>query len=243
MPTNKIERGKTLSAQAYEVLCQRIQTMAPGSNRLPSEEELSMEYGVSRATIREACNRLIAEGYVTKVPGRGMLAHPSAFAMKNRIDRISDFRLLLAQRYEQVDLEISRVGILKGPQMVGAHPWKYEDGEIFGMAWTYLGNGKRVIHGLFELPVSVFSTMPPKDFYVRDLPEFSQLYLKVPMSYCAMYVKCGFNAEAAQLFGVDEKRPLQCWDETLFNVEDYPIGYSTFFLHPDEVIMSVLTKF
>ena len=37
---SKIQRGKTLSEQAYEVLCQRIQTMLPGENRLPSEEEL-----------------------------------------------------------------------------------------------------------------------------------------------------------------------------------------------------------
>lgn len=239
---SKIQRGKTLSEQAYEVLCQRIQTMLPGENRLPSEEELSKEYGVSRATIREACNQLITEGYLTKSSGRGMFGHPSAFAMKNRIDKISDFRLLLMQTFEKVELEISNVGILQQPHMVGAHPWKYEDGEVFGMDWTYLGNGKRVIYGTFELPVSIFSKLPPRNFYTKDLLEFGQRYLKVPISYCAMYVKCGFNAEAARLFDVDPARPLQCWEETLFNIEDQPIGYSTFFLHPDEVIMSVLTK-
>lgn len=243
IPSGKIERGKTLSEQAYEVLCQRIRAMSPGDNRLPSEEVLSREYGVSRATIREACKQLTAEGYIFKAPGHGMLAHPSAFAMKNRIDLISDFRLLLAQNYEQVDLEISHVGILEKPRMTGAHPWKYEDGEIFGMAWTYLGNGAPLIHGLFELPVSVFSAIPASDFHVRDLPEFSRRYLKAPVSYCAMSAKCGFHAEAARLFGVEETRPLQCWDETLFDIGDRPVGYSTFYLHPDEVVMSVLTKF
>ena len=142
-----------------------------------------------------------------------------------------------------VGLEISGVGILDAPHMTGAHPWKYEDGEIFGMAWTYLGNGAPLIHGLFELPVSVFSVVPASDFYVRDLPEFSRVYLKTPISYCAMTAKCGFHAEAARLFGVEETRPLQCWDETLFDIEDRPVGYSTFYLHPDEVMMSVLTKF
>lgn len=243
MPTNKIERGKTLSEKAYDALAQRIRDMKPGENRLPSEEELSREYGVSRAIIREACNQLNTEGYLSKVPGRGTLGHPSAFAMKNRIDRISDFKLILMQNFKKVELEISNVGILENPHMVGAHPWKYEDGEIFGMDWTYLGDGKRVIHGPFELPVSGFRKLPPKNFKVQDLPEFSERYLKVPMAYCAMYVKCGFNAHAAQLFGVDENRPMQCWEETLFDIEDKPIGYSTFYLHPDEVVMSVLTKF
>lgn len=244
MATQKIQRGKTLSEQVYAALCERIRAMpAGGDNRLPSEEELSREYGVSRAVIREACKQLITQGYINKGAGRGMLAHPSAFAMQNRIDQISDFRRLLAQTFEQVDLEISCAGILKEPRMVGSHPWKAEDGEIFGMSWTYLGNGKPMIHGVFEFPVSVFQTVPPKDFWVRDLPEFSRRYLKTPISYCAMYVKCGFNADAARLFGVGEDRPIQCWDETLFDVEDQPMGYSTFFLHPDEVIVSVLTKF
>lgn len=243
MPTTKIERGKTLSEQAYDVLCQRIREMLPGDNRLPSEEDLAKEYNVSRATIREACSRLIAEGYATKAPGRGILGHPSAFVMKNRIDRISDFKLLLAQNYERVDLEISNVGVLENPHLVGAHPWKCEDGEIFRMDWTYLGNGRRVIHGRFELPLSGFVSVPSKNFQVQDLTEFSQRYLKLPISYCAMYIKCGFSPETARLFEIDENRPLQCWDETLFNIEDQPIGYSTFFLHPDEVIMSVLTKF
>ena len=241
--SKKIVRGKTLAEQAYEVLCDRIRNMPAGDNRMPSEEELSSEYGVSRAIIREACNKLISEGYVSKEPGKGMLAHSSAFAMKNRIDQISDFRRLLLQNFDQVDLKIQNFGILQEPHMSGAHPWKYEDHKVFSMSWTYLGNGKPMIHGVFEIPLSVFKELPPKNFWVQDLPEFSQQYMKRPMAYCAMYIKCGFNREAANLFGVDEKRPLQCWDETLFDIDDQPVGYSTFFLHPDEVIMSLLTKF
>ncbi len=240
----KIERGKTLSEQAYEILCQRIQNMGPGDNRLPSEEDLAKEYGVSRATIREACNQLSSEGYVTKpASGRGMLAHPSAYAMRNRIDKISDFHQLLAQTFAKVELVVSNVRILETPGMTGAHPRQYEDGPILRMDWTYWGDGRPVIHGPFEMPVSVFRELPEDGFTVGDFTEFSRRYLKVPLSYGAMYVKCGFNAEVARMFGVAEDRPMQCWDETLFDIEDRPVGYNTFYLHPDEVIMSVLTKF
>lgn len=241
--SNKIVRGKTLAEQAYEALCDRIRNMPAGDNRMPSEEELAGEYGVSRAIIREACNRLISEGYVCKVPGKGMLAHPSAFAMKNRIDQVSDFRQILLQKFDRVDLEIRSCGVPREPRMAGAHPWKYEDRKVFSMSWTYLGNRRPMIHGTFEIPLSALESVPPESFWVRDLPEFSRRYMKSPMAYCAMYIKCGINPEAARLFGVSENRPLQCWDETLFDVEDRPVGYSTFFLHPDEVVMSVLTKF
>ena len=39
--------------------------------RLPTEAELSLEYGVSRHTVRQAFQDLVADGLVYRVPGRG----------------------------------------------------------------------------------------------------------------------------------------------------------------------------
>src|SRR5918993_4086775 len=39
--------------------------------RLPTEAELSLEYGVSRHTVRQAFQSLVADGLVYRVPGRG----------------------------------------------------------------------------------------------------------------------------------------------------------------------------
>lgn len=238
----KIERGRTLSQQTYELLCEKIKTMSARDNRMPSEDELSQEFGVSRATIRDACNQLIAEGYINKTTGRGMLAHPSAFSIKNRIDMNSDFRKLLEQDFEHVELEISGVETIHESTADRLTP-SAEEYPLFCMDWTYIADGKKVIYGKFKIPTSNFKKFPRKDFQVHDLTEFSRSYLSVPISYCAMYIKCGFDAKAAQILGIDEHQPIQCWDEVLVGVNDMPIGYSTFYLHPQEVVMSVLTKF
>lgn len=243
MAENKIERGKTLGEQTYELLAQRIAAMEPGKNRLPSEEELSREFGVSRVTVREACNQLISEGYVTKGPSRGMVGHPSAFAMKNRIDSISDFRLLLDHRFEKVELRISNVHIRDKACLSTSHPCTWGEGETFCMDWTYYGNGNPMIYGPFEIPVAALREVPQEGLVVNDLPDFCQKYMKVPMAYCAMYIKCVLDEKATTLFGVEQGRPLQCWEETIFDVEDYPVGVQHIYLHPDEVVMSVLTKF
>lgn len=47
-------------------------SLVPGQ-RLPSELELASQFGVSRATMREAIARLRADGLVSTKPGRGAM--------------------------------------------------------------------------------------------------------------------------------------------------------------------------
>ncbi|HEX2645701.1 MAG TPA: GntR family transcriptional regulator [Candidatus Dormibacteraeota bacterium] len=49
---------------------QRLSKLTPGAE-LPSDAELCEEFGVSRMTARHAMNRLIQEGLVYRIPGRG----------------------------------------------------------------------------------------------------------------------------------------------------------------------------
>lgn len=49
---------------------QRLARLTPGSE-LPSDAELVAEFGVSRMTARHAMNRLLHEGLVYRIPGRG----------------------------------------------------------------------------------------------------------------------------------------------------------------------------
>jgi GntR family transcriptional regulator len=61
--------------QLYDVLLERVRTgsIRPGE-RLPGESELHREFGLSRATVRQALELLQAHGWATKVPHRGYFA-------------------------------------------------------------------------------------------------------------------------------------------------------------------------
>jgi DNA-binding FadR family transcriptional regulator len=73
-PTVKRSR---FADQAYTYLFQKIVTGAyREGDKLPSENEMSMMFGVSRPVVREALERLRAEGLVASRRGRGSIVQP-----------------------------------------------------------------------------------------------------------------------------------------------------------------------
>ena len=72
--TAAVDRSSPLPlyVQLENVLLERIRDegLQPG-DRLPSEAEIEEQYLVSRATIRAALNRLVADGRIERIQGRG----------------------------------------------------------------------------------------------------------------------------------------------------------------------------
>ena len=62
--------------------------LSPGS-RLPTEQELSSEFGVSRTVVREAISRLKSEGLVETRQGSGAFVAQSKLGIPFRIDPVS----------------------------------------------------------------------------------------------------------------------------------------------------------
>lgn len=71
------------------------------------EVYVSREMGISRSSLREACQRLVREGLLTQIPGRGMFV----VTLTHRdVDDLAGFRL--AVELAAVRLTAQRVGVL-----------------------------------------------------------------------------------------------------------------------------------
>jgi GntR family transcriptional regulator len=57
--------------QLREILRRVIETELPPGSAIPSERELAQRYGVSRLTVRSAIGRLVADGLLSTVRGKG----------------------------------------------------------------------------------------------------------------------------------------------------------------------------
>ena len=95
MITRQIEshvplKPANLTDQVSSTMTARIASgaLAPGS-RLPTEQELSSEFGVSRTVVREAISRLKSEGLVETRQGSGAFVAPTKLGIPFRIDPVS----------------------------------------------------------------------------------------------------------------------------------------------------------
>ena len=95
------------SEPAYKVLAAELrshiaQGRYKGGVRLPTESELSQEYGLSRQTVRRAFLELVTEGSVYRVPGRGTFATENAGQYLRQLGSIDDLMNLSTDTEMQV---------------------------------------------------------------------------------------------------------------------------------------------
>ena len=87
-------------------------------DRIPSEDELAVRYGVSKITIRQALTNLAADGYLMKVQGKGTFVAGNrpvvGLTMKTR------FTEGLFGRGVQETREVLERGVVEPPAEVGA---------------------------------------------------------------------------------------------------------------------------
>ena len=122
-----------------QVLRERITAMKPG-DRLPSDAELVVEFGVSRMTARNAMQRLAEEGLVAREPGRGSFV--AASISHRRTDRLMTFssemvrrgrvpssRLLARSIRPSSRAEATALGLAPGEPVVEVRRIRLADGE------------------------------------------------------------------------------------------------------------------
>lgn len=69
-----VDRGskEKLYVQIYSIILDKIESgFWPSGTQIPPEDELCRIYDVSKATVREAVQELVREGYLTRQQGRG----------------------------------------------------------------------------------------------------------------------------------------------------------------------------
>jgi GntR family transcriptional regulator len=134
--------------QIEHALRLRIASLKPGE-RVPSDAELCLEFGVSRMTARHAMERLADDGLVRREPGRGsFVAKPPAHRRANRLmtfthemtraGRVPTSRVLTQVLRPSSSAEASSLGIPVHEPIVHLRRLRLADGEPIAIESTVL---------------------------------------------------------------------------------------------------------
>ncbi|HYO43513.1 MAG TPA: GntR family transcriptional regulator [Candidatus Limnocylindrales bacterium] len=126
----------------------RLESMPPGE-RLPSDDELCREFGVSRMTARNAMQRLAEDGLVQRIPGRGTysVAPPAhrhadrlmAFSSEmERLGRVASSRLLAREIRPSSEGEAASLGLRPTEPVVLVRRLRLADAEPIALETAVL---------------------------------------------------------------------------------------------------------
>ena len=241
-----------LYVTAKNALIEMMKSEAFPDNRLPSEAALSIELGVSRATVREALAALIREGVVTKRHGLGNLIHRSTLESHFRIDKISDFRTMLEDAGCKVSVRkspIKSVSSIREYDFVKNYEFIKDkpdtDEEYILLERLYYSNGKP---GIITQNLIRKAIMKP-DYFEQKTEfkgEFSHLlneYSKeeVANSICTIEAVKADTTTAGEL-AIDEGDPIIQWYQCFYSIYDNVISYTKISFHPTIIKLSLLQK-
>jgi len=135
-----------LSSSVKNYLYKYIRSLDLGGNtKLPPENELSSNLGVSRVTVRRALDELEKEGIVLRIHGRGTFVNPEALNIQVNLMPGEEFSRLIESCGYKASFEVADVRKLIADAEV-ARILQLEDGEeIYEVEKIFLADGHPAI--------------------------------------------------------------------------------------------------
>lgn len=102
-------RRQSLSDEVKKVLKEYIYSMDPHeSTKLPSENEIAQNYGVSRVTVRKVLDELEQEGLIIRIHGRGTFVNSVATQMNVSLTPAKDYAQIIKDSGNHPDVKLLR---------------------------------------------------------------------------------------------------------------------------------------
>ena len=102
-------RRQSLSDEVKKVLKEYISSVDPHeSTKLPSENEIAQNYGVSRVTVRKVLDELEQEGLIIRIHGRGTFVNSVATQMNVSLIPAKDYAQIIKDSGNHPDVKLLR---------------------------------------------------------------------------------------------------------------------------------------
>jgi GntR family transcriptional regulator len=221
--------------QVYLVLREQLAEGHFADGRLPAELQLVQQFGVARATVRKALERLQAEGLIDRRPGRGTVPRGGAAPMPSAAQpsRLSGLLENIVHMGLRTQVTVLSCDVISAPDAVASR--------LALPARTRVQKAVRVRSG-HDGPLSHITTWVPaelaKRFGKRELARAPILLLLegagVRIGRAAQSISaCPAPAAVAAQLGVQRGSALLAVDRLVYDTDERPVQWLQGLYRPD----------
>ncbi|QQO08967.1 GntR family transcriptional regulator [Breznakiella homolactica] len=233
--------GKPLFEQFIDIIQQKIISgeYKPGQ-QLPSERDLAELYGLSRVTIRNAINNMVAEGILTRRHRKG--TYVANKKIEHSLGQLIGLIEELAQKHMDIEITVLESGIVPVPQSILNKLSIQNDTKVYKVARLVSTGKEPLAIDYGYLPSNIFYLMPEYD------PKTGMIYTMLEkrgykISTADQIIRADSPAppEAARL-GVSPSSPVLVLERTVYVEGGGPITYSKTIYRADRYEYDVTLK-
>lgn len=225
-PIHKISSSPLYEQVKDQLLDQIQQGKYPALSQLPSEYDLSDIFSVSRITIRQALNKLVQEGIVFKVHGKGtFVSKPKAY---QNISQLQGFAEAMASTGHQIINRIVSVQLVEASIKTAAKLKLPVKSKVIEIKRIRLLNDEAVSYELTYLPEDLGQQLLQHDidFTTTDIFKFLEQVLQVELSYADLTIDAiTADEELATLLAIEINTPILRVERLTHDVQKRPIDY------------------
>lgn len=223
----------------YELINDNLEPM----DKIPSEQKLSKELGVSRNTIREAIRTLEQEGFLFSRQGVGTFVIGSKSSLKTNISTLeSSTNIIKAHGYNPGTVNVHSSVQAVSSEMKKTLSLEEDEDEIFYIERVRTANDDPVVYVEDYVPYRLGMEHEYQEIYYESLLDFLENFdLSVSFSVCSIKAVIS-DEKVANKLKLTEQCALLLLKQTHYSNTGKPVLYSDSYYLSDNFEFNAIRK-
>ncbi|MFZ2489746.1 MAG: GntR family transcriptional regulator [Anaerolineae bacterium] len=220
-----VERRRSVASQATAILAERIRTqMYPPGARLPSESELAVEMGVSRASIRTALGQLATQGLVLRKQGDGTYVNVHVETVPTSLSGLWNFLRLIEMSGRRPSIEVLAQTVRAASSLEQERLLLPPDGQVFCLQRVFFADDVPVILASNALPLDALRVPPLHCDGHLPIDEFIHCYSGAQIAYDIFDISASLPDVAVRaILRLNEHEPIIALAQVFYDRDNQPL--------------------
>jgi GntR family transcriptional regulator len=228
-----IARSPSLTEQVKQHLKERILNGDFEGGRIPAENDLAADLGVSRTTVRDALSRLEHEGAIVRKQGAGTFVNEAGLQIKSRLEEIWSYEEVLRDHGYAPSVEVLRAEIEPADALTARALGLVDGDDVIVVTKLFRENDEPVVVTANRISAALIDEAALEDAAaaVYDLLEnHADRHLAY---YLSEIVPVTLDTERARVLGVESGTAVISFEEIGYDQDDEPVVFARSFFRDD----------